>query len=168
MVTQTRQQQMTGTHGGTSTDVMQSLVTAQANAISSYLNYKRYHWFTFGPHFRDLHLFFDEVAADALLEVDPFGERLRMLGGDAISHPREIERAATITLAEGKPNPREMLQQALNNEQRIIDGMRRGAKQAEECGDYGTNDLFSQHVQTHEKYAWFIEEFLKKNDGMGM
>ena len=79
----------------------------------------------------------------------------------------EIERAATITLAEGKPSPREMLQQALDNERRIIDGMRRGAKQSEECGDYGTNDLFSQHVQTHEKYAWFIEEFLKKNDGMG-
>jgi starvation-inducible DNA-binding protein len=151
MVTQTRQQQqMTGTHGGTSNDVMQSLVSTQANAISSYLNYKRYHWFTFGPHFRDLHLFFDEVAEAALGEVDPFGERLRMLGGDAISHPRE------------------MLQQALDNEHRIIDGMRRGAKQAEECGDYGTNDLFSQHVQTHEKYAWFIDEFLKKNDGMGM
>ena len=93
MVTQTRQQQqMTNMQTGTSNEVMQSLVCAQANAISSYLNYKRYHWFTFGPHFRDLHLFFDEVAAAALSEVDPFGERLRMLGGDSISHPREIER----------------------------------------------------------------------------
>jgi len=151
----------------TETDVMDCLLHAQANAITSYLNYKRYHWFTYGPHFRDLHLFFDEVAAAAFAEADPFAERLRMLGGDAISAPREIERAATVQIAEGKPSPREMLQQALANERTIIEGMRHGAKVAEDKQDYGTNDLFAEHIQTHEKYAWFIEEFLRTGDGLG-
>jgi starvation-inducible DNA-binding protein len=149
------------------TEVMECLVAAQSNAVISYLNYKRYHWFTFGPHFRDLHLFFDEVADAAFAEIDPFGERIRMLHGDPLSTPREIERAATIGIADGKPKPRQMLEDALRNERTIIEGMRRGAKQAEEAGDYGTNDLFSQNVQTHEKYAWFIEEFLRKDDGLG-
>ncbi|MEX2226845.1 MAG: DNA starvation/stationary phase protection protein [Dehalococcoidia bacterium] len=151
----------------TGTDVMECLVHAQANAIASYLNYKRYHWFTFGAHFRDLYLFFDEVAGEAFAEIDPFGERIRMLHGDPLSTPREIERAATIRMAEGKVTPRQMLEEALANERNIIEGMRRGAKVAEESGDYGTNDLFSQHVQTHGKYAWFIQEFLRKDDGMG-
>jgi starvation-inducible DNA-binding protein len=146
---------------------MECLVHAQANAVVSYLNYKRYHWFTFGAHFRDLHLFFDEVADAAFAEIDPFGERIRMLHGDPLSTPREIEHGSTIRIAEGKEPPRQMLEEALNNERIIIEGMRRGAKLAEENADYGTNDLFSQHVQTHEKYAWFIEEFLRKGDGIG-
>jgi len=157
----------TQTRTRTNTDVMECLVHAQANAVASYLNYKRYHWYTYGAHFRDLHLFFDEVAEAAFGEVDPFAERVRMLGGEPLSMPREIERNATIRIAEGQPQPRRMLEEALENERNIIEGMRRGAKLADEAGDYGTNDLFAQHVQTHEKYAWFIEEFLRRDDGLG-
>lgn len=149
------------------TGVMECLVHAQANAISSYLNYKRYHWYTYGAHFRDLHLFFDELADASFAQIDPFGERIRMLHGDPLSHPREIEEASTIRLAAGTPSPREMLQNSLDNERRIIEDMRHGAKVADETQDYGTNDLFATHMQTHEKYAWFIEEFLRKDDGLG-
>jgi starvation-inducible DNA-binding protein len=151
----------------TDSRVIETLVHTQANAIASYLNYKRYHWFTFGPHFRDLHLFFDELAGAAFAEIDPFGERIRMLGGDPLSHPREIERAATIRIADGKPTPRGMLQEALDNELRIIDEMREGARMADEAQDPGTNDLYATSVQTHEKYAWFIREFMQKGDEMG-
>jgi starvation-inducible DNA-binding protein len=150
----------------TETRVITCLKHSQANAITSYLNAKRFHWFTYGPLFRDLHLFFDELAADAFAEVDPLGERIRMLGGDALSTPREIESWTTITIADGKPTPRAMLEAALRNERQIIGEMRDGAAMAEGERDYGTNDLFSTLVQTHEKHAWFIEEFLRRDDGM--
>jgi starvation-inducible DNA-binding protein len=116
--------------------------------------------------FRDLHLFFDEMANSALAEIDPVGERIRMLGGDPISTPREIESLATVTIADGKPVPRAMLEEALANERRIIDEMRDGAKLADEARDPGTNDLYATLVQTHEKHAWFIEEFLRHADGL--
>lgn len=151
----------------TESRVIECLTHAQANAVISYLNYKRYHWFTYGPHFRDLHLFFDELADAAFAEVDPFGERIRYLGGDPISRPSEIEQATTIRIADGKPTPRAMLDEALANERRIIDEMRTAARLADEAGDIGTNDLFATHVQTHEKYAWFIEELLRTGDGLG-
>src|SRR5690348_3402164 len=80
---------------------------AQANAMALYLNNKRYHWYTFGPHFRDLHLFFDEMAAAAFAEIDPFGERVRMLHGDPLSTPEEIRRFATVRIAEGELRPRQ-------------------------------------------------------------
>lgn len=142
------------------------LLHAQANAVISYLNAKRYHWFTFGPHFRDLHLFWDEVAAGALAEIDPLGERLRMLGADPVSTPRELESSSTIQVAEGKRTPREMLEEALANERRIVDEMRDGASVAEEERDYGSNDLFATLIQNHEKNAWFITEFLRRDDSM--
>jgi len=145
----------------TETAVLVSLKHAQANAVTMYLNCKRYHWYTYGPRFRDLHLFFDEMAAAASAEVDPLGERIRMLGGDALSTPREIESWATVQIADGQPPPDEMLRQALKNERLIIQEMRQGAQRGEEERDYGTNDLFSTLVQAHEKHAWFIDEFLR-------
>ena len=150
----------------TQTRIIPALRRSQANALVMYLNAKRYHWFTYGPLFRDLHLFFDEMAAGAIAEVDPFGERSRMLGGDALSTPEEIASTASVRVADGKPQPREMLEEALANERRIIDEMRDGARLAEEENDYGTNDLFATMVQNHEKNAWFIEEFLRRGDGM--
>jgi starvation-inducible DNA-binding protein len=44
--------------------------------------------------------------------------------------------------------------------------MRAAAKAADEDGDPGSNDVFATLVQTHEKHAWFIEEFLRRNDGL--
>lgn len=146
--------------------IIDALRLAQANATVLYLNSKRYHWFTFGPMFRDIHLFWDEVAAAALAEIDPLAERTRMLGGDPLSQPSEIERRASITIAQGKPPVRAMFEEALANERQIITEMRDAAKLADDEGDPGTNDLFGGLVQTHEKHAWFIAEFLRDGDGM--
>ena len=150
----------------TQTRIIPALRRSQANALAMYLNSKRYHWFTYGPLFRDLHLFFDEMAASALAEVDPFAERARMLGGDALSTPQEIAATASVRIADGTPAPREMLEEALVNERQIIGEMRAAARIADEEDDAGTNDLFATLVQTHEKNAWFIEEFLRRGDGM--
>ncbi|MHB8378209.1 MAG: Dps family protein [Dehalococcoidia bacterium] len=150
----------------TQTRIIPVLRRAQANALVMYLNTKRYHWFTYGPLFRDLHLFFDEMAASALAEVDPLAERTRMLGGDALSMPQEIAMTASVRIADGTPAPRDMLEEALVNERQIIGEMRAAARTADEENDPGTNDLFATLVQTHEKNAWFIEEFLRHGDGM--
>ena len=122
----------------TQTRIIPALRRSQANAFVMYLNSKRYHWFTYGPLFRDLHLFFDEMAAGALAEVDPLGERARMLGGDAVSTPQEIANTASVRTADGKPEPREMLEEALSNERQIISEMRAAARVADEENDPGT------------------------------
>lgn len=146
--------------------IIDAMRLAQANATVMYLNAKRYHWFTYGPLFRDIHLFWDEVAAAALAEIDPLAERVRMLGGDPLSQPSEIERCASVRVAEGKPAVRAMFEEALANERQIITEMRDAAKLADDEGDPGTNDLFGGLVQQHEKHAWFIAEFLRGDDGM--
>ena len=71
----------------TNTRTLECLQRSQANSICMYLNAKRYHWYTFGPLFRDLHHLFDEIAMAHFEDMDPFGERLRILGGDASSSP---------------------------------------------------------------------------------
>ena len=77
-------------------DVVECLQRQLANAFVLYANYKHYHWQTFGPMFRDLHLLFDEFATAVLGTIDDFAERLRMIGQDPVFRPDEVERQASV------------------------------------------------------------------------
>jgi DNA-binding ferritin-like protein len=58
--------------------VVEHLQRQVANALVLYLNYKHYHWQTYGPMFRDLHLLFDDFAKAVLETIDEFAERVRI------------------------------------------------------------------------------------------
>src|SRR6516225_4295355 len=77
--------------------VVQHLQRQVANAFVLYANYKHYHWQTFGPLFRDLHLMFDEVAQDVLETIDDMAERIRMIGQDLESvQLKDYQKASNI------------------------------------------------------------------------
>ena len=147
-------------------DVVEHLQRQVANAFVLYANYKHYHWQTFGPLFRDLHLMFDEFAQAVLATVDDFAERLRMIGQDPIFRPDEVENAATVQVSREATTMREMVEEADSNLLTVIKEMRAAARVADEHDDPGTVDLFSRHVQIHEKHEWFLRDILEKNDGL--
>ena len=147
--------------------VMQHLQRQVANAFVLYANYKHYHWQTFGPLFRDLHLMFDEFAKSVLETTDEFAERIRMIGPDVQNvQLRQMQDAASVHSAVAGQSLREMIEEADANLVVVIKEMRDGAKAADESNDPGTVDLFSRLVQTHEKHEWFLREVLKKKDGL--
>ena len=168
---------MTATHAALAKDVSQEnredhpvvrhLQRQVANALVLYANYKHYHWQTFGPLFRDLHLMFDEFAKDALVTADEFAERVRMIGQDVQNvQLRQMQEAASVQSASANQSMREAIEEADANLLVIIREMREGAKAAEESNDPGTVDLFSKIVQIHEKHEWFLRDILKKKDGL--
>src|SRR6266705_3394104 len=115
-----------------------------ANAFVLYMNYKRYHWQTYGPLFRDLHLLFDEFATAVLATVDDFAERVRMIGQNPIANPEEILKTATVKVAERDQTLRQMIGEADVNLLVVIKEMRAAARAADEQDDPGTVDLFSR------------------------
>ena len=147
--------------------VVQHLQRQVANALVLYANYKHYHWQTFGPLFRDLHLMFDEFAKDVLGTTDEFAERVRMIGQD-VQHVqlRQMQEAASVQSASANQSMREMIEEADANLLVVIKEMREAAKAADESNDPGTVDLFSRVVQIHEKHEWFLRDILKKKDGL--
>lgn len=147
-------------------DVVEHLQRQVANAFVLYSNYKHYHWQTFGPLFRDLHLMFDEFATAVLATIDDFAERLRMIGQDPIFRPDEIEKTGTVQVSREASTMREMIEEADSNLLIVIKEMRAAARVADELDDPGTVDLFSRHVQIHEKHEWFLRDILEKNDGL--
>lgn len=147
-------------------EVVQSLQRQVANAFVLYSNYKHYHWQTYGPLFRDLHLLFDELAKGVLDTVDEFAERIRMIGQDPIFSAQQVLDNASVKVALSDLNVRQMIEEARQNLAIVIMEMRDGAREAEEADDPGTVDLFSRSVQVHEKYEWWLRDILEKGDGL--
>lgn len=149
--------------------VVQQLQIQVANAFVLYANYKHYHWQTFGPLFRDLHLMFDEFAKDVLETIDHMAERIRMIGPDVQNvQLKQMQEAATVHSGGPGQNVREMIEEADANLLVVIKEMRDGARAADESNDPGTVDLFSRIVQIHEKHEWFLRQLLKKKDGLAV
>jgi starvation-inducible DNA-binding protein len=140
----------------------------QANALVMYLNYKKYHWNTYGPHFRDLHLLFDEHATATLAELDEFAERTLMIEGKPLSDPSAYLPLATVPLSSGEKSARAAVEEAVEGETRVIAEMHADAEEATKQGDIGTADLYTRLVQVHQKQRWFLSEILKRNDGLGV
>jgi starvation-inducible DNA-binding protein len=145
--------------------IVEHLQRQVANAFILYSNYKHYHWQTYGPLFRDLHLLFDEFAKAVLATVDDFAERLRMIGQNPVSRPDEVVEHASMKVAQRDQTVRQMVKEADANLLLVIQEMRSAARVADEQNDPGTVDLFSRHVQIHEKHEWWLRDILEKGDG---
>lgn len=146
--------------------VIATLNRNQANALVLYLNIKKYHWGTFGPLFRDIHLFLDEYAALAIDQVDQYAERAYMLDGTSIGDPADYLPHATVVPSQGKLTLRGMIEELVAAADTIIAELHVDAQTASEAGDIGTADIYTRLVQDHQKKRWFAKELLRKGDGL--
>ena len=146
--------------------LIDALNRQQANALLQFLNTKKYHWLTFGPHFRDLHLLFEDHAAAALEAVDEYAERALMIDGSPLADPRRTLAAATIRASEGELNVAQMVSESIDTHDRIISELHQDAETATKAGDIGTADLFTRVVQVQQKQRWFLKEILRKGTGL--
>src|SRR3546814_4538973 len=76
--------------------VADALNALLADSFALYLKTKIYHWHVQGPRFRDLHLLFDEQAAQILATIDPIAERVRKNGAPTLRSISAISRRQTI------------------------------------------------------------------------
>lgn len=157
---------MTATLETKQVEIVKTLNRQQANALVTYLNYKKYHWLTFGPLFRDLHLLFEEQGGEVFATIDELAERSLMIDGAPIADPGQYLPTATVKPSEGKLSVREMVAEAIATHDLIIDEMHEDADVAANAGDIGTADLYTRLVQIHQKHRWFLKEILKKGDGL--
>lgn len=147
-------------------EIVLALQKQVANGFIHYLNYKHYHWQTFGPLFRDLHLLFDEFATEVYETIDEMAERIRMIGQTPVSRMEEFLSTASIKSAGKATDLRSMIAEANKNSNTIIKEMREAIKKADEGDDPGTADVFTRFVQIHEKQEWWLRDILEKRDGL--
>ena len=146
--------------------VVATLQRQQANALVAYLNYKKYHWLSYGPLFRDIHLLLDDQATQTYDTIDEFAERAIMVGGTPIGDPADYLPTASVKSSKGSLSMEKMIGEARATLDLVIEEMHEDAETATKAGDIGTADLYTRLVQTHQKNRWFLNEILKKRDGL--
>jgi starvation-inducible DNA-binding protein len=122
--------------------------------------YKKHHWQVAGPTFYQLHLLFDKHHGEQDELVDTIAERIQLLGAVSIAMAADV---AETTLIPRPPRGREeapqQISRLLEAHEVILQEARAMARQADEAGDDGTNDLLvSQVIRTNELQVWFIAE----------
>ena len=128
--------------------------------------YKKHHWQVAGHTFYQLHLLFDKHFEEQTELVDLLAERVQRLGGITLAMAADV---AETTNIERPPRGREevpvQISRLLEAHEIILKESRQYAKDADEYGDDGTNDLLvSDVIRTNERQVWFISEHLVQTD----
>ena len=124
--------------------------------------YKKHHWQVAGPTFYQLHLLFDKHHDEQDELVDQIAERIQLLGGISLAMAADV---AETTMIARPPRGREevpvQISRLLEAHELILKEARTMARQADEGGDDGTNDLLiSNVIRTNELQVWFLAEHL--------
>lgn len=124
--------------------------------------YKKHHWQVAGHTFYQLHLLFDKHYEEQTELVDLLAERVQRLGGITLAMAADVAEETNI---ERPPRGREevpvQISRLLEAHEIILKESRKYAKDADDIGDDGTNDVFvSDVIRTNERQVWFISEHL--------
>ncbi len=133
--------------------------------------YKKHHWQVSGPMFYSLHLLFDKHFEEQVAIVDTIAERIMTLGGVSLAMAHDVAETTTIPRP---PKDREVanvqLARLLQAHEITLQAARSMARQADESGDDGTNDMIvGSVIRPNEFQVWFLAEHLVNsqpcNDG---
>src|SRR6516164_6002181 len=122
--------------------------------------YKKHHWQVAGHTFYQLHLLFDKHHGEQDELVDEIAERIQLLGGISLAMAADV---AETTIIPRPPRGREevpvQLSRLLEAHEFLLKEAHTMARQADEAGDDGTNDLLvSQIIRRNELQVWFLAE----------
>ena len=144
------------------TALVTALNGALADTLALYLKTKNFHWHIAGPRFRDLHLLFDEQAAQLLGTVDDIGERVRKNDeytltsiGSVAKHTR-IEDQDDVTIT-----PDAMVIELRDGNKLLHKRLKEVKEAAEEAGDNATSGVVDDWADQCEERIWFLNQTSK-------
>jgi starvation-inducible DNA-binding protein len=127
-----------------------------------YTKTRNYHWNVTGPHFHDLHKFF-ESQYDALDgKIDDIAEFIRSLGEKSPGSLAEFLSAARLKEAGAKAlTATQMVEDLLANHESIIRQLRQDVDAAgDQFHSADVADFLTGLLEEHEKMAWMLRAVL--------
>ena len=115
-----------------------------------------FHWNVTGPHFRQLHLMFEEQYGQLADAVDGIAERIRSLDLPAPATFDAFNAMKSIEDVSGVPTSDEMVGILAENHQKVIKTARKVLAVASSVSDEATADMATDRLDEHEKTAWML------------
>jgi starvation-inducible DNA-binding protein len=133
-----------------------------ADAFALFSHAKQAHWNVKGMDFIQLHELFDELAEEVLGYVDMIAERITALGGTALG---TVQMASGVTGLEDLPaemaGGEAFVEAIADRFAKHAEGVREAIDTADQLGDMGTSDLFTEIVRGLDKSLYFLEAHLR-------
>lgn len=129
-----------------------------------YTKTRNYHWNVIGPHFNDLHKFFEGQYESLDASIDEIAERIRSLGSKVPSTLGEFVKTSRLAEHPEKyPDAQTMVQNLLADHEKVIQYLREDVGACDEkYHDAGTQDFLTGLMEEHEKTAWMLRSVLEK------
>ena len=135
-----------------------------ADAYTLYLKTHNFHWNVTGPMFNSLHVMFETQYTEQWAALDEIAERIRALGFNAPGSYAEFAKLTTIKEEPGATRSqdwRELVRQLVEGNEAVCRTARDVLETADDADDAPTEDLATQRLQIHEKYAWMLRSLLQ-------
>lgn len=138
--------------------VADALNALLADSFALYLKTKNYHWHVQGPHFRELHLLFDEQATQILGTTDLIAERVRKNGAATLRSIGDVSRRQSIKDDDATSVTADAMVRTLAEDNRTLLVQLKDVKAAAEAeGDIATSGLVDAWADETQQRIWFLE-----------
>lgn len=132
-----------------------------ADHFALYMKTKNFHWHVVGRHFRDLHLLFDEQAAQIQTQTDVIGERVRKQNGMTLTSAGSISKHTQIKDQDSTSlKAEEMITELRDDNVLVIERLKKLKDLAEQAGDNATDGLLDDWTDEAEERVWMLSSFL--------
>lgn len=138
-----------------------SLNRLLADCFALYLKTKSFHWHVRGPQFRDLHLLFDEQAAEIFALTDLVAERVRKNGAATLTSIAAIAAQSRIADQDDATLSAEaMIAELAQDNRTLIATLREAKAAAGAAGDNATEGAADDWTDQAEQRVWFLTSLL--------
>ncbi len=142
--------------------LVSALNGALADTVALYFKTKNFHWHVAGPRFRDLHVLFDEQAAQLVGTVDDLGERVRKNDEYTLTSIGSVMKATRIEDQDDVTLTADAMVKELRDDNKKLHQRRGEVKEAaEEAGDNATSGVVDDWIDECEERIWFLNQTSK-------
>lgn len=134
------------------------LNTLLADEYVLYTKTRRAHWNVEGPHFMELHKFFESQYDELDVIIDDVAERVRALGHYSLGSLKDFLKITRLSEDAHKfTDSKQIMQSLLNDHESIVCSIRRELIIVnDKYNDAGTSDFITGIMEQHEKMAWML------------
>ena len=153
---------MANTGDNSKRELVASLNGALADTLALYLKTKNFHWHVAGPRFRDLHLLFDEQAAQLIGTVDAIRERVRKNDEYTLTSIGSVAAETRIADQDDVTITADAMVVELRDDNRKLHTRLKEVKEAAEAAnDNATSGVVDDWADQCEERIWFLNQTAK-------
>jgi starvation-inducible DNA-binding protein len=132
-----------------------------ATTFSFYTKVHSHHWNVEGSDFYEYHKLFEDIYTEVYGAIDPYAENVRKLGGYMPTSYHTLSMLTKIEDEDRVPSKDDMIQELLQDSERIQIVLKKNYDAAEAAGEHGLSNFLAERMDNHKKHAWFLRASLK-------